>query len=50
MKTYRNITVAIVTILIFSCSGSESYRGNWNAVDSKGHHFEIHFFGKIIFY
>lgn len=42
MKKYSLISVFIL-IIFFSCEGSDSYQGNWKALDSNGKKFEINF-------
>jgi len=43
MKRPRILLIILITILIGGCSGSDTYRGNWFAVDENGSHIEIVF-------
>jgi hypothetical protein len=43
MKNYLLILVCSFSLFIISCSGSDSYQGNWKATDEDGNKFEIHF-------
>ncbi len=38
--------LGILTMILVGCSGSESYRGSWKALNSKGNKFEISFDAK----
>jgi hypothetical protein len=42
MKKCSRILV-LVFMIFFSCEGSDSYTGNWKALDSDGEKFEINF-------
>ena len=42
MKKINLLLVLIFTVLV-SCDGSDSYQGNWKAMDSDGNRFEITF-------
>ena len=42
MKKY-NLILVFLSIILFSCEGSDSYQGNWKALDSNGKKFEINF-------
>lgn len=45
----RKISIAylsILTLIFLGCSGSESYRGSWKAMDLNGAKFEIFFDAK----
>ncbi|WBV61823.1 hypothetical protein PFY12_06790 [Chryseobacterium camelliae] len=37
------IVLFLLSFILFSCEGSESYQGNWKAVDKNGNKFEIAF-------
>ncbi|MFK7115222.1 glycosyl transferase [Flavobacterium oreochromis] len=37
---------SVLLLLLVSCSGSDTYRGKWKALDSKGEKFEINFDAK----
>jgi hypothetical protein len=41
MKKY--IILFLLSFILFSCEGSESYQGNWKALDKNGDKFEISF-------
>lgn len=42
MKTIC-LALSLCTILLASCSGSDTYRGDWKATDPDGTHYDIHF-------
>lgn len=42
MKKFSLILV-FLSLIFFSCEGSDSYQGNWKALDSNGEKFEINF-------
>ena len=42
MKKF-SIILIFFSIIFFSCEGSDSYQGNWKALDSNGIKFEISF-------
>ncbi len=46
MKKVSIKLLAILTVLLVGCSGSETYRGSWKATDSKGAKFELFFNAK----
>ena len=48
MKKLTNFILALVLISLYSCSGSDTYRGLWKAIDEKGEKFEITFDEKNI--
>ena len=48
MKKLTNLILALVLISLYSCSGSDTYRGLWKAIDEKGEKFEITFNEKNI--
>jgi hypothetical protein len=48
MRTLTNFLLALVLISLYSCSGSDTYRGLWKAIDSKGEKFEINFEAKNV--
>jgi hypothetical protein len=42
----KKLCIALITLIagiLFSCSGSDTYRGSWKALDEKGNKFEIVF-------
>jgi len=38
-----SLILVFLSIIFFSCEGSDSYQGNWKALDSNGKKFEINF-------
>ncbi|MEP7236889.1 MAG: hypothetical protein ABI685_03450 [Ferruginibacter sp.] len=48
MKKAVNFILALVLISLYSCSGSDTYRGLWKAVDQRGDKFEITFEAKSL--
>ena len=46
MRKAVNFILALVLISLYSCSGSDTYRGAWKAIDEKGEKFEINFDAK----
>jgi hypothetical protein len=46
MKKINIIIYTILSIIIGSCSGSETYRGSWKATNNEGSHFDITFDAK----
>ena len=42
----RSFLLGIISIFLYSCSGSDTYRGLWKATDSKGEKLEITFDAK----
>jgi hypothetical protein len=46
MRKSTNILLGIISILLYSCSGSDTYRGLWKATDAKGDKLEITFDAK----
>ena len=46
MRKTTNFLLGLISILLFSCSGSDTYRGLWKATDSKGEKLEIAFDAK----
>jgi hypothetical protein len=49
MRTLTNFILGIVLISLFSCKGSDTYRGLWKATNLKGEKYEITFEEKEIF-
>ncbi|MCI5058166.1 MAG: hypothetical protein MRY83_18790 [Flavobacteriales bacterium] len=43
MKSIITFLLASATIIMISCSGSETYRGDWKATDGEGKKYDIHF-------
>lgn len=43
MKTTFVFFATFALLTLASCSGSETYRGDWKATDPKGNHYEINF-------
>ena len=48
MKKLTNFILALALISLYSCSGSDTYRGLWKATDEKGEKYEITFNEKDI--
>lgn len=48
MKNSISIFIAFLLLFLSACSGSETYRGNWKAMDLKGNKFEINFDAKSL--
>jgi hypothetical protein len=46
MRTLTNFLLGLVVICLYSCSGSDTYRGVWKAINEKGEKFEITFEAK----
>jgi hypothetical protein len=46
MKKHQFLFLLIVAISLVRCSGSDSYRGSWKAVDMKGKEFVLDFQSK----
>jgi hypothetical protein len=46
MKKVSITLLGILAIVLVGCSGSESYRGSWKALNSKGAKFELFFDAK----
>jgi hypothetical protein len=46
MRILTNFILGLVLISLYSCSGSDTYRGAWKAVNEKGEKFEIVFEAK----
>ena len=46
MKKVSIFSLLLVIITMISCSGSETYRGSWKALDVEGNKFEIIFDAK----
>lgn len=46
MRTLTNFLLALVLISLYSCSGSDTYRGIWKALNVKGEKLEINFEAK----
>ncbi len=43
MKNSNLLLIASALLFLISCSGSETYRGSWKAMDANGSKFEITF-------
>ncbi len=48
MRKLTNLILGFLLISLYSCSGSDTYRGLWKAIDEKGEKFEITFNEKDI--
>lgn len=46
MKKLTYLFIGIVAFIMISCSGSDTYRGDWKALDENGNHYDIHFDAK----
>ena len=46
MRKTINFLLALVIISLYSCSGSDTYRGLWKAINERGEKFEINFDAK----
>lgn len=46
MRKISITILGILAIILVGCSGSETYRGSWKALNSKGNKFEISFDAK----
>lgn len=46
MKNTIGLVYGFLLVLLFSCSGSETYRGTWKAMDADGNRIEILFDAK----
>jgi hypothetical protein len=46
MRKTLNFLLALVVISLCSCSGSDTYRGLWKAINERGEKFEINFDAK----
>lgn len=46
MRKTINFLLGLMLITLFSCSGSDTYRGLWKAIDERGEKFEITFDAK----
>ncbi|MBK7307216.1 MAG: hypothetical protein IPO01_05425 [Chitinophagaceae bacterium] len=46
MKKLTNFLLTLVLISLYSCSGSDTYRGLWKALDERGQKFDINFDAK----
>ncbi len=46
MRKATNFVLGLVLISLYSCSGSDTYRGLWKAIDEKGEKFDITFDAK----
>lgn len=46
MRKIINLFLGLVLISLCSCSGSDTYRGLWKAINEKGEKFEINFDAK----
>lgn len=43
MKKINFILIALITLILVGCSGSDTYRGDWKATNAEGKHFDIVF-------
>jgi hypothetical protein len=48
MKNTINFLIAGLALILSACSGSDTYRGTWKAVDMSGQKFEITFDAKSL--
>lgn len=46
MRKALNFLLGLVLISLYSCSGSDTYRGPWKAIDERGEKFEMNFEAK----
>lgn len=46
MRKIINLLLALVLISLCSCSGSDTYRGLWKAINERGEKFDINFDAK----
>jgi hypothetical protein len=46
MKNKTLFLIGLIAVLLFNCSGSETYRGTWKAMDMDDQKFEISFDAK----
>lgn len=46
MRNLTNFFLGLVLISLYSCSGSDTYRGLWKAIDERGEKFDITFDAK----
>ncbi len=46
MRKSTNILLGIISVFLYSCSGSDTYRGLWKAIDANGEKLEITFDAK----
>ena len=46
MRKAINILLILVLISLYGCSGSDTYRGLWKAINEKGEKFDINFEAK----
>lgn len=46
MRKAINFLLGLVLISLYSCSGSDTYRGLWKAINERGEKFEINFDAK----
>ena len=46
MKKFKIFSLAVLTSILVSCSGSDTYRGLWKATDPNGNKFDITFDAK----
>ena len=43
MKITKLILIALITIVLGACAGSDTYRGEWKATNEQGEHLDITF-------
>jgi hypothetical protein len=48
MRKATNLLLALVLISLYSCSGSDTYRGIWKALNVRGEKLEINFEAKKV--
>ena len=48
MRKAINFVLGLVLISLYSCSGSDTYRGLWKAINVKGEKLEINFEAKNV--
>jgi hypothetical protein len=46
MKKFTVLLLGVLIVFLVGCSGSESYRGSWKAMDANGAKYEIFFDAK----
>lgn len=46
MKKFNYLFILFIAFIFMSCSGSDTYRGDWKAMDENGNYYDIHFDAK----
>lgn len=46
MKKFNHLFCLFIAFVFMSCSGSDTYRGDWKAMDENGNKYDIHFDAK----